>query len=109
MIMKPIKMMMNFTLDYDGVCENIDHIEIDNKELDLSDVDYDEIDTYVSRLKEEVKDFKISRVRTEVMIVMYENSMFITTENYNSPDYSDFDMIEYNLDKPIPFVFEVVE
>ena len=102
--MKEIKMMLYFTLDFDGQCEGIDSIEVDNIELNLEDVDieFEDIDNYVSTLKTEFPNFKVSRNKTEVIVIVYENKTLVKTHNYNSPDWNDYDMFEYEVNKPLP-------
>ena len=102
----PMEMYLVFTLDYNGQCENIDDFDIDNVSH-IDDLSYESIDNYVEKLKT-LKKFKISEHRTEVTIMVNDDTMEVRGQYYKSPDWENFSTFQFET-TTIPFDWEEVE
>jgi hypothetical protein len=83
---------LNFTLDYDGVCEEIWDYEVKGQDF-TDDISEDDVDGLVAKL-ENVPGFRISPHRTEVWITWRNGKMDIDITYYHGPDESSKEDIE---------------
>ena len=91
---------LDFTLDYDGLCEDVELFEIGNEDL-TDEVECSDVDSFV---KEIGKGLVISQHRTEVS-VEWGNKMSLKFRYFNSPNDGDFDDYEIEIE-PIEFKWE---
>ena len=98
-----MKSYIEFSLDYEGICESVDTFEIDNVEETIQEC---EVDTYIVPSLTTLliqNGLYLSEHRTEVEISWDDEGGSKTRVRlYNSPDWSDFDehTIEGNVNKP---------
>ncbi len=94
---------LEFSLDYDGVCEDVELFQVGDNDL-TDEVDYDKVDDFVKKLIE-VDGFFVSEHRTEVSIGWDgEGKMIVFFRYFNSPDDGNFDDTEIVIE-PIEFTW----
>lgn len=84
--------ILNFSIDYDGFCEDVEEYSIDGKDLYFP---YKKIMNLIDKLKQ-IPGFFISPHRTEVKIKVINGNTFISFDYFNSPDSAD--ITNYKLD-----------
>ena len=88
---------IDFSLDYDGKCENIDEYYVGD-ENKTNEVNFSDVDKFIKKLSEEVDEFLVSDHRTEVRIWWYDNNtMDVLFRYYNEPEWDEFDDYELNV------------
>lgn len=95
------EMYLEFTLDYDGQCENIDTFEVDGQDFS-DDVYYDDVNKFVKEL-EKLENFYVSEHRTEVRVFWENEKMNVLFRFFNEPEDGEFDDHELKDLEPIKF------
>lgn len=95
------EMYLDFSLDYDGQCENVDTLEIDGQDFS-EEVDYKKVDDLVKKLTE-LEHFYVSEHRTEVQVYWKNDTMNVSFRFFNEPEDGEFDDYEINGLEPIKF------
>jgi hypothetical protein len=95
-------MYIDFSLDYDGKCEDISTFEVDGQDL-TEDVYFDNVDDFVKKLMN-IDEFKVSEHRTEVQVYWNDDKMNVNFRYFNEPEDGEFD--DYKLTNLTPIKFE---
>jgi hypothetical protein len=94
---------LEFSLDYDGVCEDVELFQVGDEDL-TNEVEYNKIDDFVEKLLE-VDGFFVSEHRTEVSIGWNgTGKMVVFFRVFNSPDNFNFSDHEIVIE-PIEFTW----
>jgi hypothetical protein len=96
---------IDFSIDYDGNCECVDELLINDEEVSIDDSD---VQPLIDEL-EKVEGFFISEHRTQVRVWWNEDgTMDIRFRYFNEPDWGEFDDHELLGIPPIEFEPEMV-
>lgn len=95
---------LEFSLDYDGQCEDIPTFEVEGHDKS-EDVYFEDVDNFVKEL-EKLDKFYVSQHRTEVRVYWNEDgTMNVHFRYFNEPEDGEFDDHELNGLEPIEFVW----
>lgn len=98
------QMFIDFSLDYDGQCEDISTFEVDGQDFS-EDVYFSDVDKFVKEL-EKLEHFYVSEHRTEVRVFWNEEgTMNVHFRFFNEPEDGEFTDHEINGLEPIKFVW----
>jgi len=95
------EMFLDFSLDYDGQCENVDMFEIDGQDFS-EDLDENKVDEFVEKLMK-LDEFYVSDHRTEVQVYWKDDKMNVSFRFFNEPEDGEFDDYELKDLEPIKF------
>ncbi len=94
--------IVTFSLDYNGVCEDIEEVYKDDTDL-TGKVSFKQINDFVEVLKG-VEGFKVSPHRTNVNVFWYDNdTMKIMIDYFTEPDWDSFKEIDLDGLTPVKF------
>ena len=100
------KMYLEFTLDYDGECEDIDTFEV-GSENKIDEIHFEDVNKFVKELKK-LDGFKVSDHRTWVRVWWFDNgTMSVHFRYFNEPEDGEFD--DYELEDLEPIEVEYTE
>ena len=95
---------LEFSLDYDGQCEDISTFEVEGHDKS-EDVYFEDVDNFVKEL-EKLDKFYVSQHRTEVRVYWNEDgTMNVHFRYFNAPEDGEFDDHELNGLEPIELVW----
>lgn len=95
---------LEFSLDYDGQCEDISTFEVEGHDKS-EDVYFEDVDNFVKEL-EKLDKFYVSQHRTEVRVYWNEDgTMNVHFRYFNEPEDGEFDDHELNGLEPIELVW----
>lgn len=95
---------LEFSLDYNGECEDINSFLVDGKDLS-DDVQNDSVDEFVEKLLD-LDDFYVSDHLTEVQVIWKDGKMSVFFRYFNEPEDGEFDYYELKDLDPIEFVWD---
>lgn len=95
------EMYLEFSLDYDGECEDITTFEVDGQDFS-DDLEYDKVNEFVEELMK-LDEFYVSDHRTEVQVLWKDNKMNVFFRFFNEPEDGEFDDYELKNLEPIKF------
>lgn len=88
-------MKLVFSLDYDGLCEEIEDYTYGGEDL-INDISFGDVNKFVKILKG-IEGFVVSPHRTVVNIIWYDNgTMKVEYDYFHEPDWNSFKTV--NLD-----------
>ena len=95
------EMYLEFSLDYNGQCEDVSTFEVEGQDF-TDDVYFDDVDKFVKEL-EKLENFYVSEHRTEVRVFWKDGTMNVHFRFFNEPEDGEFDDHELKDLKPINF------
>ena len=97
------EMYIDFSLDYNGQCEDISTFEVDGQDFS-EDIYFEDVDKFVKEL-EKLDKFYVSEHRTEVQVYWNEGKMNVKFRYFNEPEDWEFDDEELIGLEPIELVW----